>query len=164
MLLNIKFLLNQLPQLNFNTLKFHIVFFREVVQNEVHNRMTSYNIAVTVGPNIFRPQKNETKDLLNVGIFYDLLIRMIENFDVLFDKNLSYENLIERYTNNVANRCRKSLKSVGGVGVVQGELLELLRQSTKRYSSKEEETKSSEQDDIFADMRALDKEASAVQN
>ena len=32
MLLNIKFLLNQLPDLNFNTLKFHVEFFAEVAQ------------------------------------------------------------------------------------------------------------------------------------
>ena len=56
MLLNLKFLLNQLPELNFITLKFHIEFFREVVKNEKHNRMTAYNMAVTVGPNIFRPK------------------------------------------------------------------------------------------------------------
>ena len=60
MLLNIKFLLNKLPEINFNTLKFHIEFFRKVVKREVNNRMTSYNVAVTVGPNIFRPKFNRS--------------------------------------------------------------------------------------------------------
>ena len=55
MLLNIKFLLNQLPRLNFNTLKFHIEFLSEVSTHVSVNKMTPYNLAVTVGPNIFRP-------------------------------------------------------------------------------------------------------------
>ena len=53
-LLNIKFLLNRIPELNFNTLKYLIQFFWQVVEYEPDNKMTAYNIAVTVGPNIFR--------------------------------------------------------------------------------------------------------------
>ena len=52
--MNIKHLLNQLPALNFNTLKHHMEFFDQVVQHEPDNKMTAYNVAVTVGPNIFR--------------------------------------------------------------------------------------------------------------
>ena len=55
MLLNLKFLLNQLPPLNFNTLKFHAEFFKEVSDMQPFNKMNIYNLAVTVGPNIFRP-------------------------------------------------------------------------------------------------------------
>jgi len=91
MLLNIKFLLNHIPILSFNTLKFHIEFFSDVVDQEQYNRMNSYNIAVTVGPNIFRPKIARPSDVGKVGIFYDLLIRMINHHQVLFDKNISCE-------------------------------------------------------------------------
>ena len=97
MLLNLKFLLNQLPELNFVTLKFHMEFFQEVVQHEPLNRMNSYNVAVTVGPNIFRPRVSTCKDIVNVGIFYDLLIKMIDRNAELFDKETSYADLIKRW-------------------------------------------------------------------
>ena len=77
MLLNIRFMLERLPTLNFNTLKYHIEFFDEVTMSEPQNKMTAYNLAVTIGPNIFRPKHNSSKDIVNVGIFYDLLIKMI---------------------------------------------------------------------------------------
>ena len=118
MLLNLKFLLNELPELNFNTLKYHIEFFDEVVQNEEQNRMTAYNVAITVGPNIFRPKNNKKKDIVNVGIFYDLLIRMINDHEILFDKNLTFMQLIKKWGTQVPDNLRASLRS-GVVGVMQ---------------------------------------------
>lgn len=56
-----------------------------MVVHEPDNRMTSYNIAVTVGPNIFRPLTVRPADLFNAGTYYDVVIRMMENFDVLFE-------------------------------------------------------------------------------
>ena len=47
--------------------------------------MTSYNIAVTVGPNIFRPLTVRPADLFNAGTYYDVVIRMMENFEILFE-------------------------------------------------------------------------------
>ena len=85
----LKSLLQQLPPLNFYTLKFIIEFMREVVQHEPKNRMTSYNIAVTVGPNIFRPLTVRPADLINAGTYYDAMIRMMENYDVLFQDSPS---------------------------------------------------------------------------
>jgi len=78
-------LLKKLPPLNRNTLKFIIQFMREVVVHEPDNRMTSYNIAVTVGPNIFRPLTVRPADLFNAGTYYDVVIRMMENFEILFE-------------------------------------------------------------------------------
>jgi len=75
--IKLKQLLANLPQLNYNTLKFIIQFMREVTEQEPHNRMTAYNIAVTVGPNIFRPLTVRPADLINAGTFYDAMIRMI---------------------------------------------------------------------------------------
>ena len=47
--------------------------------------MTSYNIAVTVGPNIFRPMAVRPADLFNAGTYYDVVIRLMENFEILFE-------------------------------------------------------------------------------
>lgn len=47
--------------------------------------MNSYNIAVTVGPNIFRPLTVRPADLFNAGTYYDVVIRMMESFDILFN-------------------------------------------------------------------------------
>ena len=124
MLLNMKFLLNQLPDLNFNTLKLHVEFFAEVAEQEPFNKMTAYNVAVTVGPNIFRPKFHSKDEILNVGIFYDLLITMIEKRAVLFDKSLAYIDLLKRWGTKVPRSLRKSLSLTGdGIGLSQGEQL-----------------------------------------
>ena len=47
--------------------------------------MTSYNIAVTVGPNIFRPLQVRPADLFNAGTYYDVVIRLMESYEVLFE-------------------------------------------------------------------------------
>ena len=84
-LFKLKSLLSKLPPQNLNTLKFIIEFCREVVVHEPDNRMTNYNIAVTVGPNLFRPLQVRPADLYNAGTFYDVIIRMMEHYEVLFE-------------------------------------------------------------------------------
>ena len=95
----LKQLINQLPAQNFNTLKFHMKFFNKVVQNEYANKMTYYNISVTVGPNIFRPEQNTTKDVINVGMYYELMQRMMELEPILFDKSIEIDEIIQAYKN-----------------------------------------------------------------
>ena len=90
----LKDLINELDTLHFNTLQFHIEFFREIVQHEPLNKMTSYNVAVTVGPNIFRPLVARPGDLSQHGTYYDIIIKMIDKCDILFDKNISSVELI----------------------------------------------------------------------
>ena len=46
--------------------------------------MSYYNIAVTVGPNIFRPKELSPADFVNAGTFYDVFIRFMENFETIF--------------------------------------------------------------------------------
>ena len=46
--------------------------------------MNHYNIAVTVGPNIFRSKEIKAIDLINAGTFYDIMIRLMQNFDEIF--------------------------------------------------------------------------------
>jgi len=46
-----------MPKLNRNTLLFIIRFFRKVATYEEFNKMTAYNLAVVVTPNIFRSKE-----------------------------------------------------------------------------------------------------------
>ena len=78
-------LIGKLPELNRVTLQFIVHFMREVVKYEPQNRMTSYNIAVTVGPNIFRPLNVRPADLFNAGTYYDVVIRLMEYYEVIFE-------------------------------------------------------------------------------
>lgn len=47
--------------------------------------MTSYNIAVTTSPCIFRPVVTTAEDLYKHAIYYDALIHMIKFQDVIFN-------------------------------------------------------------------------------
>ena len=55
--------------------------------------MTSYNIAVTVAPNIFRPKTERLDDIITHGVYYDAMIKMIENYEAIFGDQLDFENL-----------------------------------------------------------------------
>ena len=59
--------------------------------------MNAYNISVTVGATIFRPQVNLEKDSLNYAIYYELLQRMIHSNKILFDKSITVEALKTEY-------------------------------------------------------------------
>ena len=72
--------------LNYNVLKMLIEFFIELVEHENVNKMTSYNVAVTVGPNIMRPKEHTQFDMINAGIYYDCMIRMMENYEAFFNE------------------------------------------------------------------------------
>ena len=89
----IKKIIEQMPEINQRTLKFICEYFQEVVDyepsglNEVDlslgeqkagNKMTSYNIAVTVGPNIFREKVESADSILYHGDYYEVFIRMID--------------------------------------------------------------------------------------
>ena len=43
--------------------------------------MTSYNVAVTVSPNIFRSRNNRSEDILNHAVYYSAMITMIDRYD-----------------------------------------------------------------------------------
>ena len=55
-IMRIKQLIRETDELRQETLKLLINFFRDVVAKESINKMTSYNIAVTTCPCIFRPK------------------------------------------------------------------------------------------------------------
>ena len=66
---SIKQIVEKLPVLNRNILQFLAKFFKVLVGYEPQNKMTAYNVAVTVAPNIFRTEVEET-DLGTHGVFY----------------------------------------------------------------------------------------------
>ena len=66
--------------------------------------MNHYNLAVTVGPNIFRSKDITPQDLLNAGTYYDVMIKMMQHFDYIFEDQED-----EKQTNNFFN----DLESLG---------------------------------------------------
>ena len=58
--------------------------------------MNAYNLAITVGPNIFRPKVSKPDELNNAFVYYDLIIRMIENYPMLFDKEKDNGKLLSQ--------------------------------------------------------------------
>ena len=48
--------------------------------------MTSYNVAVTVSPNIFRSRNNRSEDIMNHAVYYGAMITMIDRYDEIFDE------------------------------------------------------------------------------
>jgi len=60
------------------------------------NKMTAYNVAITVGPNIFRPKSTRPEDITNVGSYYELIIQMIQQYDLLFDKEKMLQDILDK--------------------------------------------------------------------
>ena len=87
----IKELVWKLEPLRRNTLKFCIEFFRELVTYVEFNLMNTYNIAVTVSPNIFRSRNDLAEDILKHAVYYDALIQMIEKYEDLFNEDSKYQ-------------------------------------------------------------------------
>ena len=52
--------------------------------------MNTYNIAVTVSPNIFRSRNDLAEDILKHAVYYDALIQMIEKYEDLFNEDSKY--------------------------------------------------------------------------
>ena len=71
--------------LNYNTIKFLIEFFHEFTLFEEENRMTAYNLAVTMGPNIMRRVKEKDGDFINHGAMYEALITIMTSYEELFE-------------------------------------------------------------------------------
>ena len=76
--------------------------------------MTAYNIAVTVGPNIFRKTNESAEGILDHGVYYDCFIRMIENYDEIFtiDAEKSYlnNNKVNNILDDVGRAAREKRK------------------------------------------------------
>ena len=77
--------------LNYNTIKFLMEFFHEFTLFEEENRMTAYNLAVTMGPNIMRRMKEKDGDFINHGVMYEALITIIVSYEELFENIIDPE-------------------------------------------------------------------------
>ena len=121
--IRMKELVNELDILRKNTLKFLLEFFRELVSYEGENLMTSYNVAVTVGPNIFRSKNNLSSDILNHAIYYETMIRMIESYEQLFDEKSSISVDLNSGAVGSHNAFREDLGDDDGEEGEDGDLL-----------------------------------------
>ena len=117
-LLKLKYWIKQLPRINFDTLKFHMQVFKMIVKNEPLNKMSAYNVAITVGPNIFRPKSTRPEDITNVGSYYELIIQMIQQYDLLFDASVEYHHILQRAKDENGNLLRKNLGADAGIGQI----------------------------------------------
>ena len=116
-LLKLKFWINKLPQIHFDTLKFHINVFKMIVKHEPLNKMTAYNVAITVGPNIFRPRRTRPEDITNVGSYYELIIQMIQQYDILFNREQDYIEIIQNSKDDNGQFLSSNLNADIGVGI-----------------------------------------------
>ena len=62
--------------------------------------MTAYNIAVTVGPNIFRENEEKPSSIMRHGVYYDAFIRMIENVDTMFSVDSDTPEIYDNKVNS----------------------------------------------------------------
>ena len=56
--------------------------------------MTSYNVAVTVSPNIFRSRNNRSEDIMNHAVYYGAMITMIDRYDDIFDEASEHQGVL----------------------------------------------------------------------
>jgi hypothetical protein len=73
-----------LPKINKNVFIFIIKFFRKVVEQQEHNRMTLHNLATVVTPNLFRPFELTPNDLIFAGHLVETFKIMIEKYKYIF--------------------------------------------------------------------------------
>ena len=85
-------------------------FFIEVVSYESDNKMTPYNIAVTVAPNIFRSRENSSAEIFSHAIFYEAFISMIENYEFFFTENGRLGALTHNAVGKIGNMIEEEKK------------------------------------------------------
>ena len=91
---DIKSVVRTLPALNRSTLQLIVRLAKALVGYESKNKMTPYNVAITLGPNIFRA-KVEDPNLETHKIYYDALIEMIEKYAEIFDDDSDLTELLQ---------------------------------------------------------------------
>ena len=81
-----------MPAINRNILQMIIKFCKHLALREPLNRMTPYNLAVTLGPNIFRSEVEEI-DVTSHANFYQAFVNMIEKYTEIFDDEFDENEL-----------------------------------------------------------------------
>ena len=83
----IRGIVDQMPDLYKNTLHFLMEFFNEVSSHESENRMSPYNLAVCIGPNIFRSKQEDLQMADQNNSYREVMIKMIESPSLVFKAN-----------------------------------------------------------------------------
>ena len=69
--------------------------------------MTAYNVSITVSPNIFRAKVVDPDEFNQVSVFYDAMIRMIEDYNQVFEAKI------------IGTDEKKTPGGGGGIGVIK---------------------------------------------
>jgi hypothetical protein len=96
-------LLRDLPDINRVTLLYLARFFNEVSTYQDKNKMTAYNLAVIITPNLFRSRELTSKDLLNHGTLTDIFTLIMGNVDKIIEMIRSAEDNFDLHCNQVMN-------------------------------------------------------------
>ena len=89
---DLKSTIQAMPAINRNILQMIIKFCKHLALREPLNRMTPYNLAVTLGPNIFRSEVEEI-DVTSHANFYQAFVNMIEKYTEIFDDEFDENEL-----------------------------------------------------------------------
>lgn len=64
-ILEIQSLLDKLPEVNMHTLQYLMLFLNRVTEYSAYNRMNAHNLSIVFGPNLLRPEKETSLELVN---------------------------------------------------------------------------------------------------
>ena len=77
-------LVDELPQINYDVLKYLINFMIQVVNNQEINKMGAENMAMCFGPNILQPEEPTIESTLSIPKTNGCLAIMILCFETVF--------------------------------------------------------------------------------
>ncbi|CAD8203620.1 unnamed protein product [Paramecium pentaurelia] len=93
---SVQMLFDYMPELNREILLFSLGFLNSVIQEQEHNLMTTYNMAVVFGPNFFRSEIVKMADLGHVTLFVQIVQIMLE-----LKKDYDYKKMLEVRSDNL---------------------------------------------------------------
>ena len=74
-----------MDRINKKVLLFLMLFFEEILNFSLENKMNSYNLAVVFAPTLLKPRKISMNDLVNAGVMVTSLNEIILNFKEIFE-------------------------------------------------------------------------------
>eukprot|EP00160_Parvularia_atlantis_P014436 Unigene3588_Nuclearia_a/m.10971 Unigene3588_Nuclearia_a/g.10971 ORF Unigene3588_Nuclearia_a/g.10971 Unigene3588_Nuclearia_a/m.10971 type:complete len:772 (-) Unigene3588_Nuclearia_a:86-2401(-) len=81
----IRKIIEQLPEINFNTLYYIVSCLRTVAAKSDKNKMDAVNLSVVIVPNILRANLSLTEEAKDAPLAKTLLVHLIQDFDKIFD-------------------------------------------------------------------------------
>ncbi|XP_038649802.1 rho GTPase-activating protein 29-like isoform X1 [Scyliorhinus canicula] len=79
-LFKVKDLLRQLPQANYNTLRYLVGHLHRVAEKEEENKMSASNLGIIFGPTLIRPRQTDATASLSSLVDYPYQAQMVELF------------------------------------------------------------------------------------